>query len=386
MYVHWPTLVRGITAVVRRRPFRIRRFLAVVLVSVAFAIVLALVALGRAADRVLYGDYQRVVPQAPIFIIAPPRSGTTFLHRLMSLDTERMVHFRLIDMILPAIVFARLFSVLAKVDRYMGGALGWALRRFERLCFGDWENRHQMGFGRPEEDEALFTLTLVTEAVYLLFPFFDTMPQVAFLDRMGSRTRAGAMGFYRTTVQRHLHAQGHGRTLLAKSTGAPGRIHTLLATFPDARIVHLVRHPDETIPSHLSTFYPSWQALSPEIAKVSPETEAYAEIAVDWYRAMYDARDLFTEDRYIRLRYTDLIEDPLAAVESIYRQFGLPLDDAFRQRLQAACRTARRYRSDHSYSLAEFGLSRAWVDARLGDIIASYGLECPSGAASGPIR
>ena len=36
---------------------------------------------------------------------------------------------------------------------------------------------------------------------------------------------------------------------------------------------------------------------------------------------------------------------------------------------------ARRYRSNHSYSLEEFGLSREWIRERLGGLIDSYGLE-----------
>ena len=50
-------------------------------------------------------------------------------------------------------------------------------------------------------------------------------------------------------------------------TSGLGRIKTLQRTFPDARFIHLVRHPAESIPSHVSVFYPTWIKHSPEIVR-----------------------------------------------------------------------------------------------------------------------
>jgi hypothetical protein len=92
-------------------------------------------------------------------------------------------------------------------------------------------------------------------------------------------------------------------------------------------------------------------------------------------RELYEKRSKFDEERYLAVRYTDLVEDPLASVERIYAHFGLEIGPALRERLEAAVRQSREYRSQHHYSLAEFGLSPAWVQERLGDLMDAYEFE-----------
>ncbi len=386
MYLHWPALRSTLKEGLFRPPLRLRRIGLTLGIAAAFAAIRLLAVTGRLLDRLLFPGFRRTPVAAPLFILAAPRSGTTFLHRLLSQDQDHFAHFRLVDMIFPAVVYQRLFAALARIDRRIGGLLARGLGRVERLCFGGWEDRHPMGFTRPEEDEALFALTLTSEAVYLLCPRVGALPPVAFLDQLPPAARRGTMRFYRESARRRLFAAGGDRALLAKSTGGAGRIRSLLETFPDARIVHLVRHPAETLPSHVSVFYPVWAWHSPEIARLSPETEAYAEVAVDWYRAMHEARDLLASRGALHIRYVDLVADPVATVERIYAHFGLQLGSGYRARLTAAARSAQDYTSRHTYTLAEYGLSPAWVRARLGDIIDAYGLEGTAPVAAGGRR
>jgi len=310
-----------------------------------------------------------------VFIVGAPRSGTTFMQNLMSLDSERFTHFKLYQTIFPAVVFERGFALLGRLDARLGGVLARLSSRIEKHYFGAWDDMHRLAFDRPEEDEGLLVYTLMTESLYLLFPYVAELPDTGFPDRLPRRSRRRLMRYFESCLKRHLYATGPEKTLLSKSTSFAGRIESMLETFPDARVVHLVRHPDECIPSHVSVFYPAWQAHSPEIAKDSPESRAYAQLAVDWYRNMFDKRHKFSEDRYICLRYDDLVEDPERAVARVYAHFDLEMGDGFRERLRTAARKAGSRERKHAYTLEEFGLDKAWIRERLGDVLEAYGFD-----------
>ena len=46
------------------------------------------VAIGRALDHVFFPAFRRQEIRRPVFIIAPPRSGTTFLQKLLARNRE----------------------------------------------------------------------------------------------------------------------------------------------------------------------------------------------------------------------------------------------------------------------------------------------------------
>jgi hypothetical protein len=293
----------------------------------------------------------------------------------LSLDEARFKPLCLYEMVFSAVTWQRAIRGAAALDRAFGGAGKRLAKWFGRLVFGGWDDRHLIRLDLPEEDEGIYIYTLATEAVYLLFPYFDELPAIGFADKLPSSEADRIVDFYDQSVRRLLFANGQGRTVLTKSTCSLGRIQTLQRAYPDARYIHLVRHPAEAIPSHVNVFFPIWQQHSPEIQKISPETRAYAELAVNWYRHMFDTAPSIPEGRYLRVMYDDLVADPEATVKQIYAHFAMDMDQDFAVKLQAAADEARGFRSSHRYSLAEFGLDETWLDDQLGDVLRSYGFR-----------
>ena len=104
------------------------------------------VAFGRMLDHLLLPGFRRQEVREPVFIIAPPRSGTTLTQKLMALDDERFVHAKLYQTIFPAVCYQRCFDAIAWLDRHTGQPLtklvGWAEKRF----FGGWDDMHKLRF------------------------------------------------------------------------------------------------------------------------------------------------------------------------------------------------------------------------------------------------
>ncbi len=374
MYVNLRVFSRALGTTFLGRPPSIRRWVFVLGGLAAFWTMWCVVALGRMLDHIFFPGFRKVEIRSPIFIVGAPRSGTTFTQHLMALD-DRLACTKLHQTILPSIFHQRALEALARLDRRCGSFFARLLAWSEGAFFGGWQGLHPLRLSEPEEDEGLFFYSLVSEAVYLLFPYFEELPDLGFPDRLPPRQRRRFMRYYESCLKRQLYVSGTDKLLLSKSTSFGGRVDAMLETFPDAKIVHLMRHPYECIPSHVSLFHRFWRIHSPEIAKDSPESKAYAQLAVDWYRAMFEKLSRLPPDSYVIVDYRELIEDPIGTIERIYTQLGLPMSARLEDDLGQAARIARKYASVHSYSLEEYGLSRSWIRGQLDDVLEAYGFE-----------
>jgi hypothetical protein len=119
-----------------------------------------------------------------------------------------------------------------------------------------------MRLDQPEEDDGFFVYTFVTEAIFLLFLHVEELWEAGFPDALGPAHRSRLMAYYRSCLQRQLFIHGPGKTMLSKATQSSGAVESLLEAFPDARFITIIRHPYQSVASHVSVFWPVWQAHS----------------------------------------------------------------------------------------------------------------------------
>jgi hypothetical protein len=116
----------------------------------------------------------------------------------------------------------------------------------------------------------------------------------------------------------------YGRPLLLKSPPHTGRIKLLLELFPDARFVHVHRHPYDVFRStrHLN------DVLTRSLQFQKPDPADLDGAVIRRYRAMHDAyfdeRALVPAGRLHELAFRDLERDPIGQVREIYGALGLP--------------------------------------------------------------
>jgi hypothetical protein len=325
-------------------------------------------------DHVLFPGFKRQPVRQPVFIIAPPRSGTTLTQKLMSLDAERFVYNRLYETIFPAVSYQKLFRGLVGLDQRTGRCFAKLISWAERKWFGGWDDMHKLRFDQPEEDDGFFVYTFVTEAIYLLFLNVCELWEAGFQDALPPAKRRKLMAYYRSCLQRQLHLNGPDKTMLSKATQSSGAVEALLEEFPDARFITIIRHPYQSVASHVSVFYPVWHAHSPELPKNSAVSKAYALLAVRWFQHLFEFRNKVKPEQYYCIDFRELTRDPLAVLEKVYAHFGWTLSDACRSKLAAAVGQERHFRSKHEYTLEEYGLSKEWIQQELGTLLDYYGL------------
>ena len=227
-----------------------------------------------------------------------------------------------------------------------------------------------MRLDAPEEDGALYLYAFACEAIYMLFPFIEELWELGFPDTLPEEDRKQLMRYYRSCLQRLVYSSGsNNQTLLIKSTNSSGALASILEAFPDARFITLVRDPGDSIASSISLMMPALRAHSPEIAAAGTVSKAYARLSAEWYKYLHEFMGKMPEERVCIVDYRDLVSNPADTVESIYRHFGWDLSRDYRETLEMVNLRQASYRSEHRYSLEEFGISRAWLYEELSEVM-----------------
>jgi hypothetical protein len=374
MYFNYLDFLKALRLSFLQKPFRIRRWLYVLFFNALFLSSILLVALLRWLDTLFYPDFRKIEVHQPVFIIAPPRSGTTFLQNVLCQDEERFIYWKMYQTIFPSICFQKLVNVLVWFDHKLGSLFSRFLKWCEVKCFGGWDELHTMRLNQSEEDGAIYLYAFATEAIYLLFPFVKELWNLGFQDNLPAQKRQKLMAYYRSCLQRQIYANGNGHAMLIKSTQTCGAVESLKKEFPDARFITIVRHPFEAIASNLSLTVPVWQAHSPEITKDGPESQAYAGLQVEWYKYLFRFRSQVSLENHFCIDYRDLRDDPVRTIESLYGHFGWAMSEIFQARLSNIGARNKNYQSSHQYTLEEFGLSRQTLEKELAAILEMYNL------------
>ena len=275
----------------------------------------------------------------PVFIIGHWRSGTTLLHELMVLD-ERYSSPSTFQCFAP-----HHFLVTE-----------WFFQRFLRWLLPGKRPMDNMaaGWDRPQEDEfALMNLGLPSPYRHIAFPReapvdlnyldFRDVDQAS-LRRWLDALRGFLLGVSTVT----------GRPLVIKSPTHTGRIAALAKEFPDARFIHVTRDPRALFPStcRLWTSLADIQGLQVP-RKLTDNVDANGEkdddggegypadkqYVIDCLQRMYDSflrdRDSIDDNRIVDIRYEDLVSDPVATLENVYRSLRLSDFDSVRPVIEA---------------------------------------------------
>jgi len=271
---------------------------------------------------------------APIFILGHWRSGTTHLHNLMALHDD---HFAA-----PTTYQALAPSTFLTTEE--GAKENYA----DRMPATRPMDNMPLTFDTPQEDEfALCALTTLSPYMAMCFPkrqaHYDRY--LAFdgvRDHEIREWKEALLWFCRKLAYKH----GPDRRLILKSPAHTARIRLLLELFPDARFVHIHRHPYEVFRSF--RHYHDTAVWFTYLQR--PDRSQVEDTIIRGYRRMHDAyfeqRRLIPEGRLCEVKFEDLEREPLETVAGIYRALDLGGFDGFRPRLESYLKQREGYRKN----------------------------------------
>jgi omega-hydroxy-beta-dihydromenaquinone-9 sulfotransferase len=333
---------------------------------------MGLARLALALDNVCYPAYRSVAVRKPVFILGHPRSGTTFLQLLLT-QTAEFCAFAAWEIFVPSLT-ARALVRRAMARRIAEG----------RTTFFPAEMGHQVALDQIEEDELLLIYTSNTELVSTISPlaFGDwDFSELVYADAQPEPLRRRTMAFLRGCYQRQIYVTGKPQ-VVGKLTYSAMRLRSLLAEFPDARIVYIVRSPFETIPSFFSLernlFAHMWGEVSiPRDVMERYYRRRYAS-SVAYYRYVEDLMDsgALPPTQFMAVSYDELRRNLVTTVDRIASFAGLQLSPELRERIAKQEREQKTYQRRHAnLGLEEFGLTEERVRADFAYVFDKYGFE-----------
>ncbi len=301
------------------------------------------------AQRVQHGAgiNRTPVPDDPVFILGHWRSGTTLLHELLAQDGRNRC--------------PTTYECLAPHHFLLSEPIVRRWLRFLMPRKRPWDNM-KLGFDHPQEDEtALCGLGAHSPFFSVAFPNRPP-PDPQYVDLLSlspaelDQWEKVARQFYRSILYRR-----PGRLVL-KSPQHTFRVQTLTRLFPRARFIHIVRDPYVLYSSTMHFWLTTYQ----EYALQSPPYRDVEEMVFQTFCRLHDtvagARRSLSEDRFLELRYEDLVADPADQLARIYQQLDLGDFEPARPAVEQYAQRTRQYQTNRYELTSETAdeITRRW--------------------------
>jgi hypothetical protein len=326
---------------------------------------------GSLINRLLLNEAYKQNPEtfrkplkSPIIILGLPRSGTTFLHRLLAMDpAHRAVPWWELARPLPGPGSDEQSDRRRQVFQKK-------LQRLQKLT-PDLDHKHYTRVDTPEECIWLLASTFLSPLFWALAPVYG------YLDWYKNQDRLQAYHEYRLLLQ-VLQAADPTRRLVLKSSTHTGAVEILLQTVPGSLLIQTHRNPVETSASLASLFYSLHSRMTNSL-DVRRMTEAILS-----FHAHQIARNLEARDAHpgvlFDVYYDQLIADPIGTVRDIYDHYGLAWSEEFAERLKDYLQqNPRGKHGAHQYAPEDFGQTGEAISERFAPYIDRFELASPNG-------
>ena len=326
----------------------------------------------RGLDHVIYPGFKKMPLDRPVFILGNPRSGTTFIHRFL-LNTDQLCAFELWEMLFPAITARKM---LRGVVGHMG-ALNPAQYHSSAA--------HETSLRDVETDDAMAFLHFIDGAFRWAYynawddnfgspecmPYFDPKLEPA---RKKERLYRYMEGCWR----RNMYFKQRPRPIV-KTSLFTLRAEELLARYPDARIIYMVRDPLSTIPSGISLITGVLEKAYDMYNKAPKERldhylENLYQAGCHMYRSFDEVRqrDVIPAENLRVVQYPDLMTRLEDTMEDLVDFMGLEPPKEFWDKLKVQAEKQRGHKSAHKYSLEKYNLIEARIRKDLEFVYDTY--------------
>jgi hypothetical protein len=302
----------------------------------------------------------------PLFILGFPRTGTTFLHKLLACDPNAR-SMSLWEGLYP--------SPPPEKDTYASDPRIEVVREWIdaiNKISPQLASAHKLDATGPEECLWLFEHTFAD----LIFELRVHVPSYSKW-LLENENKIDSYRYFRSILQLLTWRCG-GQHWVLKAPRHLFGLEGLLAVFPDAKIIQTHRDPAEVLPSLCSLTQFSRLMYSDRFDAQAVGAHWLDRLRGVFTYAMRLRQTHEQEERkcakqgstassvgsqFLDIHYRDLIADPIAIVQQIYAHHDYPYSDAFEANMKRWLTENRQHKhGKHQYSLDNFGLDAAKVD------------------------
>jgi hypothetical protein len=282
----------------------------------------------------------------PIIIMGLPRSGTTFLHRLMSQDPRnRGLYLWELIRHVPPPGKVDLRRIIAKAE----------YQTFKKVSI-PLDHIHVIRDNEYEECMWLLSTTFHSGSYYVMAPVYSYAIWCSRVNRF--KTYKEYLQFLKI-----FQAETPGKRLTLKAPVHTGSLMELRKLIPDAIIIQTHRNPLEVYNSSNSLIY--W-AHSNVVKKM--DVKKMAEFNLNLLGNEIDRNLEARKTNGIKVHdvfYEELLSDPLLVAQKIYHAHGIELNEQTKRKMKAFVRKNPQHKhGNHNYCFDDFGVKKNKVVER----------------------
>ncbi len=288
--------------------------------------------------------------KTPIWIVGLPRTGSTLLHNLLSLDKSTRTLKRW-EALYPS--SRNVDEISDRIARRKQAKI--ETDRLENLAPGILA-KHSMGWNQPDECVTMFCDSFKSQ----LFGFcFGILPYVEWLRK---QDLSDAYMYYKRQLQVLQWQQGGDRWVF-KAPFHSCYMKEIEQTFENPLYIQLHRDPREVVPS-VASLQSSIQGISSKSVDrniVGKSVFEECRISVD---SASEARKEISPDRIMDIQYKDMVKQPIETISSIYEKWGFDFSQKFQNAITSFMQANPKGKhGGHKYTCDEFGLSEGDFDS-----------------------
>ena len=297
-------------------------------------------------------------PSDPVFVIGLPRSGTTFLFNLLSLDVAH--RSPLYWEIMSPLPITKNEKEEYKRERKINRELKLAKTLIPKL-----RAMHTIRANTPEECEQIATMN-VRSFVYMCMA---DVPE--YIDYLKYCSFDSVFMWHKRFFQA-LELNGKPKRWLLKDPSHIGHLPEILKTYPNAKFIHIHRDPTDSVGSFCSLTKNVRSAFSRKV-----NTNDIGKTVIDFWnhnlnKGIEDRRQL-SSNQIIDINYHDFIQSPLNQIKNVYLQLGFDMTIETENNIESyLSQNQGNTKSDHQYSLDEFGLDKKIIKDQFRDYMLNY--------------
>lgn len=301
------------------------------------------------------------LPEDPIFIIGHWRSGTTYLHNIISHD-EHMGYVTTYQTVFPNALFRSLGRLI--------------FRSFMRLLIPSSRkgDNVQLGVEYPQEEE--FAIGAARGTCFYYFWYFPRKLREFYRENINFQDNAQKGTFskeYKKVITKAMMYSGKP-VFISKNPSNTGRVKLLLELFPKARFIYIYRNPVSVILSTRNFFDKMMPVLW--LQELRPE-ERKREIYMLYRNIMgkyLEERSLIPEGQLIEVKFEEFEHNPVPWLEKIYSRLKISGYEKARLDFEHYFARARKYKKN-TYTIRDNDLKDILEHTR--EYMEAWGYDLP---------
>jgi hypothetical protein len=300
----------------------------------------------------------------PVFVVGPPRTGTTILLELLALDPQ----------LRAPLAYEALYPLASEGDVRQRLRLAESEQELWADIHPPFMMMHELASGLP------------CECVhFLMYDFsgpywgmiYDTPSFMGWqLEHLETLERVYRLHRRMLQTFQHESPDPTPKRWLLKSPFHVSTLPALFAEYPDARVIHTHRDPQKFLPS-LVSILSAVRFMRSDAVDVAALAAAMEVTYKMFLEGTIQARDdgQIPESQIIDSHFTELMSDPVTALRGIYDQLQLEWPDDHDQVIKTyLVNKPKDKHGVHVYSLPDVGLDRESVRNSFERYINHYGI------------